>query len=38
MSVSRTAEGVSIVSESEGLVMFVNADGEDNARKIFKRI
>jgi hypothetical protein len=34
MSVGRTVEGVSVVSDSEMLVMFVTADGEDNPRKI----
>jgi hypothetical protein len=37
MIVSRTEEVVSVVSDSEVLVMFVTADSEDNARKILRR-
>jgi hypothetical protein len=37
MGVGRTAEMVSVVSGREELVMFVTADGENNARKIFRR-
>ena len=37
MCVGRTEERVSVVSESELLVMFVIVDGEANARKIFRR-
>ena len=37
MGFGRTAEGVNVVREKEVLVMFVTADGEDLARKFFRR-
>jgi hypothetical protein len=36
MRICRTAEWVSVVSDSEGLVMFVTPDGEGTARNISK--
>jgi hypothetical protein len=35
--VCRTADGVSVVSDSEVVVMFVTVDGEDPARNISER-
>jgi hypothetical protein len=37
MSFGRTGEGLRVVGESEVLVMFVTADGEDTARNVFRR-
>jgi hypothetical protein len=37
MGVGRTEEGVSVVSESDVLVMFVTLDREFNTKKIFRR-
>jgi len=37
MGVCRTAGGVSVVSGSEMLVVFLAADSEDNPRKIFSK-
>jgi hypothetical protein len=38
MSVCRTAEGASVVSDSEVLVRFVTVDGKDPASKIFRTL
>jgi protein involved in ribonucleotide reduction len=38
MCVGRIAEGVSIVSESEVLVVFVTVEGEDPAMEVFRRV
>jgi hypothetical protein len=37
MGVCRIAEGMSVVSDNEVLVMFVTLDGEDPARNISER-